>query len=115
MKTINQVSTIIAVSLFGVVGHLQAANIIFNFKQTTANGTDLFANSSGALFTNSMSPTGFFSLAFVNSTFDFAGATRSSILSAIGNNWIASSSNNWGALSTSGGTATGGRVNLSLS
>jgi len=94
--------------------NLHAANIIFNFKQTTANGTDLFAGSSGALISNSSTPLGFFSLGFVNSTFDFTNATRTSILSAIGNNWIASSSTNWGALSTTGGTATAGRVNVSF-
>ena len=105
---------ILCISIIGMAAQIQAANIIFNFKQSTANGTDLFAGSSGALISNSSSPLGFFSLGFVNSTFDFTNATRTSILSAIGNNWIASSSNSWSALSTSGGTATAGRVNVSF-
>jgi hypothetical protein len=106
---------IVCMSLIGMVAQLQAANIIFNFKQTTANGTDLFAGSSGALISNTSSPLGFFSLGFVNSNFDFTTATRTTILSAIGNSWIASSSANWVALSSSGGTGTAGKVNVSFS
>ena len=112
MKTTKNL--ILTLAILAVVPHLHAANIIFNFKNTTANGTDLFASAGGSLFTNASSPTAYFSLGFVNAGYDFTGKSRGDLLSAIGNNWISSSNSSWQALSTSGGTATGGKVNVSF-
>lgn len=83
----------------------KAGNIIFSFSTATANGMDLFSTTSGALVTNSTTPSVFFSLGYVASNFDFATATRESLVSSI--SYINSSASSWAATGTV--QATGGK------
>lgn len=85
---------------------VKAANVIFNFAQTTANGMDLFAAPGGALITNSTSPSVYFALGYVGSAYDFTSKTRQQLVSAI--TVIASSAINWSSV----GSAAGGKVNV---
>ena len=88
----------------------RALNIIFSYNTTTStltnNGMDLFALENGQLITNTTSPSVFFSLGYVDSTFNFSTATRTSLISSI--SYIGSSASNWFNTGTSG-TATGGK------
>ena len=84
---------------------VKAGNIIFSFSTTTGAGMDLFSTTSGALVTNSTTPSVFFSLGYVASNFDFGTATRASLVSSI--SYINSSASSWAA--TGSAQATGGK------
>jgi len=88
----------------------KAANVIFSFAQTTANGMDLFSltTSKSDLITNATSPSVYFALGYVSSSFNFVGATRQSLLAAT--TYIGSSNNSWVNVGTA--EAFGGKANV---
>jgi len=92
------------------INECRAANVIFSFAQTTANGMDLFSltTSKSDLITNASSPSVYFALGYVSSTFNFAGATRQSLLAAT--TYIGSSANSWVNVGTA--EAIGGKANV---
>jgi hypothetical protein len=101
--------------LCSTLENAKAANIVFSFSTTTtaANGEamDLFTTGGlSGLVTNASNPSVYFALGYVNSTFDFAGKDRTSLLSAI--TYIGSSNSNWSAVGSY--QATGGKVNVSF-
>ena len=84
-----------------------AANVIFSFSTTNANGMDLFATSTGALITGS---TGYFALGYVSSTYNFSAKTVNDILNDI--TILGSSSTvNWTGVGTTAPANTGGKIN----
>jgi hypothetical protein len=93
----------------------KALNIIFSYNTTTSttsnNGMDLFALENGQLITNTMSPSVFFSLGYVDPNFNFSTATKTSLQSSI--SYIGSSAINWFNTGTSG-TASGGKPTVSF-
>ena len=88
----------------------KAANIVFTFAQTTANGMDLFAAPGGTLITNTTSPNVFFALGYVSSAYDFTAKTRQDLVKDI--TIINSSSQNWSNVGSA--QATGGKANISF-
>ena len=89
----------------------KGANVIFTFAQTTANGMDLFTDSSGTLISNSTTPNVFFALGYVSSGYDFTNKTRADLVSAI--TIIASSSSNWSGVGSQQASA-GGKANVNF-
>lgn len=83
-----------------------AANVVFSFSTTSANGMDLFATSSGALLTGSA---GYFALGYVSSSYNFGAKTANDILNDV--TILGSSSTvNWGGVGTTTPASTGGKV-----
>ena len=108
-KLIGKVSTILLLTLLPVHEN-KAANVIFSFAQTTANGMDLFSltTSKSDLITNATTPSVYFALGYVSSTFNFNGATRQSLLAAT--TYIGSSNSSWVNVGTA--EAFGGKANV---
>ena len=105
------VSAVFAVA-FLICPNVKAANVIFTFAQTTANGMDLFTVSDKTgLINNSTSPAVYFALGYVSSSYDFTGKTRTDLLGAI--TYLASSASSWGGVGTSEASL-GGKVNVNF-
>ncbi|NBV84183.1 hypothetical protein EBR57_08710, partial [bacterium] len=111
---INKITKIGILALVGIftIPSAKAANVIFTFAQTTANGMDLFTVSDKTgLINNSTSPAVYFALGYVSSTYDFVGKTRTDLLSAI--TYIGSSATSWAGVGTSEASS-GGKVNVNF-
>lgn len=114
MNFINPLKILEGLRKFALIGFLavamqpsaRAGNVIFSFTTTSANGMDLFATSSGALFTGSA---GYFALGYVPSTYNFNIKTVNDILNDITILGSASTSN-WVGVGTTAPANIGGRV-----
>jgi hypothetical protein len=114
IKNISQLfkSGLIALVVLTISANcVKAANVVFTFAQTTANGMDLFAAPGGALISNSTSPNVFFALGYVASGYDFTSKTRQNLINDI--TIIASSSSSWTGVGTAGASA-GGKANVNF-
>ena len=106
----NKASAVIGLALVLLFLHQprsHAANVVFSFSTTNANGMDLFATSSGALFTGSA---GYFALGYVSSSYDFEAKTANDILNDVTILGSASTTN-WVGVGTTAPASTAGKVN----
>jgi hypothetical protein len=104
----TKVSVVIGLALVLLFLHeprSHAANVVFSFSTTNANGMDLFATSSGALFTGSA---GYFALGYVSSSYNFGAKTANDILNDVTILGSASTAN-WVGVGTP--ATIGGKVN----
>lgn len=83
-----------------------AGNVIFSFTTTSAAGMDLFATSSGTLFTGSA---GYFALGYVSNSYNFGAKSVDDILNDVTILGSASTTN-WAGVGTTAPANTGGRV-----
>ena len=110
-KKITKLAILAVVGLLST-STVKAANVIFTFAQTTANGMDLFTISDKTgLINNTTSPSVYFALGYVSSSFDFTGKTRNDLLGAV--TYIQSATSIWGGVGTSEASL-GGKANINF-